>query len=1398
MKENEYDGVFLLEDQGSFGRKVRTYIALSSEQVKNTDNADPTTSRDIRYALPDNEVTRSIREDEKKRNFNYSEGQEAKRTANENAKKVYTRGDASRIVGAVMAQTMNFGEVYGNLIGNSRKQTVEMLWKALNSAPPGERAGVALKIAEYTIDNAVVEDAIGDPNNEYDREIVSMLHGYVRKLDLSGIRAEIRHKYDKKSAGIFSRWGVQKGKIGISPDVAAMELAELGFQIDATHPADILFEMDAAYSRATQALKTRGRTALKNVLTATERKKLQGQIVNAILRGYDTEGSPSKLAKTINSYTEVVRKLSGELREEKGRSATVNRALDSVGKLRDIKLGKQHNATEFNDPLFRGTIGKLASIKYRGNLREEGTRKVFAEFAPWYHAENQLFANQHDLYQESISEMIAEIASGEGDLTNAELASLTKVVDYFRHLVENFNKVYRKGQWVDAEPIAKEYVRALQNNQGLKPNIFGKALETRYGDLFADPISLARRMDYYENGFYTDMLEELRDAAVEAQISEMEILSAYDDFMKKNPKYLARAKEETVSYRAHDLPKMQVIGLYMTMKRKHAWTGIALSGFSYLTEKGDTVRVRGITSDAKISQQELKQLIAEQRRALESQFTETDRRYIAIMEQVYNHDARELKKTRDLQRLGYTNVTDDYYYPIRRGNIAKNVDTSDLAGELDRVSNASFNKDTVKGAKQELFVENADSVFRRHVRAVCMYANLSPALDNYNRLYNMDISGNKNHPVSVATEGANIWKKGDQYFRKLISDIQGIRTGSGEGMRALGFIRGGYAKFQLGANPKVWVTQLSSLFAASGMLDADSIMKGLQVSSKDVEIYCPLAKLRARDNTVAKSQGLIDKVDKVSDFFMKPIGAMDKFVVGRLFGACQVQVAKDGGAEVGTEKNKAAAGELLRRVILETQQNSIATERSRAMRSDNELLRTVTMFSADSMKVLGRVADSFGRHSVLKQRLRRTTDSQTRADLEKQLHVAARQARKSAAALLTSAVFMVAVAEGFRWLYNKERDDENVAQTLVIDFIGNLIGGLPILRDIYSKITDGYDLDNYAYSAANDLMNSTMSLFDAIGTVFSGEADSQKIASSIKSSVNALGQILGIPTRNLYNVTTGLIRRVSPTNAYLIDRVFYKKNYTSDLAKAVEEGDSSMVATVLELALNENLGVFSDDVRVELSTLTMSGYNVIPHKVWDSVSVDGVTVELTRDQQERIRSVYEGVDKTLAKMFASSGYQGLSAEEKTDAVKYLYALYYEKGLLEAGIDRENAAILLSRVVDAEKLALLYVNTKGLESDVDRKGTTISGSKRKKVVAAINRLNVTTPEKLLLICSKGYSLQDGDIRGMSAERARNMLLRYILRLSGLSRAEKAELAERCGFEVRNGKIIRESTKKHKKT
>lgn len=119
----------------------------------------------------------------------------------------------------------------------------------------------------------------------------------------------------------------------------------------------------------------------------------------------------------------------------------------------------------------------------------------------------------------------------------------------------------------------------------------------------------------------------------------------------------------------------------------------------------------------------------------------------------------------------------------------------------------------------------------------------------------------------------------------------------------------------------------------------------------------------------------------------------------------------------------------------------------------------------------------------------------------------------------------------------------------------------------------------------------------------------------------------------------------------------------------------------------------------------------------------------------------------------------------------------------------NLSVLNTAGLSYDKLYDYYFGTKGIESDVDANGETISGSKRKKVVAAISSLGVTTEQKLLLICASGYALKDGDIRGASASAAKKRLLRYIINLRGLTVDERSEIAEMCGFEVKNGRIVK---------
>ena len=1443
----DYDGLILDEGgTGGYGDEVisrgLSYVTFSSEQVKNVDNKNPTTDKDIRHALPDEDLDALFDDDADGSNSaqdatfdaeavvargmprtagksSLTVGELRKIIANNTKQKVYSKQDALSVVG-------RFAGI-SDLTQKTRTEIADAVWQILNESPDVEyRRDVAHDMAEFIVAKIIVDAKTENPDALEAQERLSYLRTGIGKLSFSEEdMSEIRHVRDKKGLKqVLGRWGYKgahkvAGASGVvsskrTPmDVFVVDIArEMPAMeyLEEMHPVDAFLEIDSLYERALAESKDKWISAYWD-MPDSEIPSMIKSVEDEIMHAYEAEGEQSKFSRMVENkigyYSERAEYWKAEYDKIKGRDRLLGLLMSKAQKMKDLKLGTFANSTQHDSEIFKNSIEQLARIQFRGNLNVSGTRKILADLRQWYTSDavktgilEYVDANSTGLYVQGVADMLETLSEGKKGFTKDDLKMLYDVMSYFTNFVENWGKVFRQGKWIEAKPEAERYINTLHANESLKVGLFSKLAGTTYMQTFGDPMTVARRMDMYESGFYTEMMQELRDAAVDAQVAEMEIRAAYDEFTKKHKKYVEKASVDTVSYRGTEIPKMHLIGLYMTMKRKHAWAGLAANGFAFTDTKGKRVRVNGVVSpEAKITNAELEQYTKEQLSAIEALLTDTDKEYIAILEQAFNVDARKLKADRDMQRLGFTNATNDYYYPIRRGNIAKNVDTADIAGELDRVSNSSFNKDTVRGAKQELFIESADAVFNRHIHAVCQYAYLSPAVEAYNRLYNLDISGNKNKPISVATESANTWAKGNTYFVKLISDIQGIPASSAEGMRILGRVRGNYAKFQLGANPKVWFTQLSSIFASSSLLDADSITRGMAVSAKGIDQYCSLAKLRNNDNTAAMAEGVLDSkakraanaVGKFSDLLMTPIGKMDRFTICRLFGACQVQVQKNGGAKVGTEANKVEAGKLLRTVILETQQNTIATERSAATRSGNEIVRTLTMFRSDAIKVMGRVIDGIGEMSVLMAKLKTTTDEDARSVLKQQLKYANRKTRKAISALALSAVFMASIAQLFRWLYDKEQDeDESVAETMLVDAVGNLFGGLPIFSDILSKATDGYDLDNYTYSAFNDLLDSAFNLFDLAGSLANNEASVADKNRAVRNLAYSVGQMFGIPVRNVYNVFFGLTKRFNPEAAYMIDSALYEKNYQNELYKAIEQDDAEMTSFIMSLLLGERMNENVDEaVFNELLILSKNGQKVIPRSVPSSITIDEVEYPLSAAEQAAIKDIYATSEKSLKALFAKSKYNTLSDEQKAAAIDFIYDTYYDKALEGAlGIDRGNNSLIIADVVGVDNLALLYVTTKGLTSDIDRRGNVISGSKRKKVVAAINSLGVTTEKKLLLICAKGYSLQDNDIRGLSAEKAKKYLLRYILSLKGKTKAEKAEIAELCGFEVVNGRII----------
>ena len=1352
-----YDGYIV---EGKY-EGATVYVAFESNQFKLSDNAKPTENQDIQFSL-------TLPEDPTAKPYFYelTDGQVKKLLANYTRRKVYNKVEAEEIITTVVGSYLSFGDTYGTISGKSKAEVIDMLWRGLNTAVPGKQAKIALDVAEYIIQHSIVESIYDDPSYETYTDTIALLKPYLHAINLDGIKSEIKSRYNKDNSP-YLLWGKRKGGEGKSADVIAAELEELGFHIDASNEAEVFFQMDEAYRTAVAGLKKDAKAILSESLNTEERKQLKQYLAKEILRSFDTHGKPSKLSEFLGEYAKKAQFWREKYYEEKKKNKVLNRVLDKIQRIKDIKLGTFVNASQYKTDIFKGSIEQLSRIKYRGNLNESGTRDIIKGLSEWYNEENPMLAGQFD---EDIAVALKEFANGEGKLTTDDLKALENIIDYFKHFIETYNKVYRNGQYVEAEPIAKKYVEIIHTNEKAKVGWLSKFFE-KYLTTFGDPMTVVRYMDRYSDGFYTEMLESLRKGAIGAGVMEMEMREPIETFYKKNKKFLKSLKNKTVTYQGSEIPLSQAMLLYMSLNRDQAILGLAKSGFAYTAEDGKVIRINGFAVEEDLEIEEIRVRAKEVQKGLASQFTEAEKEYIAIAERLFNEDCKEAKKKTDMQLRGYTNALEDYYVPIRRYVVGQSVDTESYLDEMARVSNASFNKDTVKGARNELYLGTLESVLDRHIRAVSLYANLAMPLREYDVLYNLDTAGNPNKPTSVKTEGVNAWAEGQEYFQKLVKDIQGIPASKSVINKWLSKLRGGYAKYQLGANPKVWVTQLSSFAAAGNILDIGSIVRGLGIKASDVDEYCSLAKLRNNENTAALSQGVMEKTGKIGDVLMKPIGMVDRLVIKKLFGACQVQVEKDGGAKIGTKENKTKAGELLERVILETQQNAIATERSSAMRDGSEIMKTLTMFSADSMKVLGRVVDSIGEVAVLKTKRKNATDPKEIASLDKKIKTATKKAGRSIASLVSTAVFMALIAQAFRTLYNKDDEDENIVQNMTVDAIGNLFGGLPLIRDIYSFYAEGYDLDNYAYSTVNDLLKSGQDIFDLIGSIFDGSTDSRDVATSIKKAAYAGGQLLGIPTRNIYNFVYGLTKRFSPSTAYKIDDVFYKQSYRADLAKAIENDDEAMIATIAELMLDENLGGLSDSkARKEMASLLEKGFDVIPRSVGDTITYDGEEHTLTTAEKKAFEKVYSTANEAVASLVKLSQYDKATDDVKAKAVNFIYTVYYNLALQDfLGVDLENKNILFAEAIEIEKLALIVATARTIVGDTDKSGKVVSGSRKRKVQAYINSLNLKAVQKYMVMGYLGYSNQYGE----------NQVKAYINRLS-LTKAEKEKLLAYSGY------------------
>ena len=1066
-------------------------------------------------------------------------------------------------------------------------------------------------------------------------------------------------------------------------------------------------------------------------------------------------------------------------------------------------LKKFKNMSELRDETFEKGVKPLGAIRFRGELKKFGMRKKMVEFAKWYSVENQLLTG--GLSEDEIAELKADPNSAfigyldktalealdyltsqmmvEGKngsmienhkaLTNKELQALRIVLGAARQLLKEYNAIQIHGKTlVLTEEATAANTRAAQVSGIVRKKVGVADKAAGLARMMMRPDAVISEMMGGEDNAFSQLYKDIQKGESHAHYIKLELDKMINDFFKDHKSYKKRLSSETVKIGDHEIKLESAISLYMLAQQQHSVDGLEASGWGCRDSKGYWVDCGQFTLQDQL--------------ALEKVMTAEDKQFVRTLRKFFNK-AAEYQIETDKKYRGYSLIEengDSDYFPIKRygGDMAKAVQDNDAQNtNTVSVANYSINKERVAN-KHRIDVIPVTRVLEQHSKQVSMYSGLAPAIKEFQRLYNCNI-GKEGKVVSIRnTINEKSWNGFNSYLTDLLQDIQGVPRESGSVNKALNTLRGHYATFQLGFNIKTILSQVAGYPAILPYVHPSSMLKafthGLGKGCYNNMISnCEWAAVKCQEGGVVLAETATEKLNAFGKVATAGVEWMDTQLNKMIWNACQCEVERlhkgDPEYRFGTEKNMKAAAELHAEVGRKTQGNSAKSEGTAMQRSSNVIIKGLSMFNSDGFKMVSCLYEGITKARALHELEKQGVKVDPKAKTQAKQYIA-----KSATSILASTMVYCAVAELMKFALNKDRNKDKegnemgVLQDYGMEMLSQLVGMVPVVRDIYSMIVEGFDVDNFATSGFTDLAKSMSEGFQSIiGLAQDEKQTSSDYAAPIKKIIDSLGQITGIPTRNVYNYVYGAVKRFDESAAYKWSDFVYGNSYSKDLTKAMQEGDEKLAGTIIGLMMkNDGMTDTSTKVNDTLRTLHSQGYTVLPKAVGDSFSFDGETYSMSGKQVTAFKSIYGKANKEVEELIASAGFSALDGSVQAKSIRWIYDYYYENAIYHiVGEEADTKRQLFGETMDISKFAMTIAACNAVESKLDKKGNVIAGSKKAAVEKLLNRLRLTQSEKLMILAYLGYSVEDSE----------RVIKNYISRL-GLSKSQQRALLNYCGL------------------
>ena len=666
---------------------------------------------------------------------------------------------------------------------------------------------------------------------------------------------------------------------------------------------------------------------------------------------------------------------------------------------------------------------------------------------------------------------------------------------------------------------------------------------------------------------------------------------------------------------------------------------------------------------------------------VENALTDYDRKWIEDMKGFFGDYTTNLINETSMKLVGFQRATVKNYYPIA-------VDKTQLASEIEglkldaTIEGRGFLKERVKSSLP-ILLEECSSVVQRSLRDTAAYAGLAAPIRDANRILNANVETEDGIQKLKSGVLKEHWgRDAVNYVDYLLTDLQTKQRKRSDGIgRVMGKLRGNYAGAILTLNPGVAIAQAASLPTAGAVLGSDTMaavlpfvknLSGKQRRALEAEISAhgdALLQYRLRGSrrgelaSIGVSGSFAEKaMDKLPKSVTGWINSMDEITVAALWEASKHYVEHhaaefaDGAATKGSDAYWKAVNQMYQKVIEETQPNYTVMQRAGIQRSDNEITKTLTMFTTQRFQNYGILADAVMDYKAQRARYNAEKSAENKAEVQR----AGQSLRRAAASqVIQTAVFaLMKIGADFllhRWDREQDENGDVTAESLWNRFAGlfteSAAGNFLFGSEIYSMVgnaVNGTDYDVVSatnISAVNDLFAATTKLYTLIRKDTTGmdeeelEAYHRKLR---KAGVDVMEyglDIAGIPAANGRKMVEAFAAYADDVQGLANGEGFSLNGTPASatgqydrLFNAIERGDAEEAAAALGKL--EQMGK-SDKVKAELKKRL---------KNYDPDILEAAKARNAGDDRKRqkltkkvIRELYDGL--------------GISATAKSDRVK---------------------------------------------------------------------------------------------------------------------------------------------------